>query len=237
MKPLATALDGTEQLAQTRRAAAKASKGISDDAIYDAIVQRLAALDVRGDVLDFGAGVGLLTHHLARTDRFRSVSGADLLARPGELPESIGWHSQDLNSPLEIPSSSLDAIVACEVIEHLENPRAVVRDWFRMLRRGGLAILTTPNNESLRAVIALLVRGHFVSFGDTCYPAHITALLRKDVQRIFSEAGFDEIGFDHVARGGIPLIPWVTWQDVSGGLLRGARFSETLVAWGRKPGR
>ena len=174
MRPTPNAADDTEQLARVRRAAAHASKGLSEDAIHEVAVRQLISLDVRGDVLDFGAGTGTLTRRLEQTGRFRRIVGADLMPRPGDLPEHVGWHSQDLNSPLELPPASFDAVVACEVVEHLENPRAVARDWFRTLRRGGHVLLTTPNNESLRALIALLVRGHFVSFGDTSY--HLSRL-------------------------------------------------------------
>jgi len=52
-------------------------------------------------------------------------------------------------------------------------------------------ILSTPNNESIRSLMALLLRGHYVAFLDCCYPAHIiTAVLRKDLVRILTDAGF-----------------------------------------------
>ena len=83
---------------------------------------------------------------------------------------------------------SWDVIVSAEVIEHLENPRATVREWARLLKPGGLLVFSTPNNESLRSIMSLIFRGHYADFSDSSYPAHITPLLRKDIERIMQEA-------------------------------------------------
>jgi 2-polyprenyl-3-methyl-5-hydroxy-6-metoxy-1,4-benzoquinol methylase len=121
------------------------------------------------------------------------------------------------------------------VIEHLENPRQVAREWFRILKPGGTLILSTPNNESIRSLMALLVRGHYVAFLDSCYPAHITALLRKDLVRILTEAGFSDVRFHFTDHGGLPKLPAVSWQQVSWGLLNGCRFSDNVIATARVP--
>ena len=222
-------------LSERRRRAAEASGGTSEEAIYTALTDKLRELGAHGDVLDFGAGTGALTSRLVETGLFDSVSGADMMARPPELPPGILWLAQDLNDPLEVSAASFDVVVAAEVIEHLENPRAVAREWFRLLRPGGLLLLSTPNNESIRSLVALLVRGHYVAFGDGSYPAHITALLRKDLVRILSEAGFLEVTFVFTNRGGIPGRPSVTWQAISAGLLQGLRWSDAVLASAFKP--
>ena len=43
----------------------------------------------------------------------------------------------------------------------------------------------------MRSLAALLLRGHFVDFLDSSYPAHITALVRRDFERLAAETGFD----------------------------------------------
>ena len=40
---------------------------------------------------------------------------------------------------------SFDVVTATEVIEHLENPRLFLRDINRVLKPGGLCVLSTPN--------------------------------------------------------------------------------------------
>jgi len=217
-----------------RKLASVASGGISNEAVYTAFEQILTQLDLKGEILDFGAGTGNLTQRFQALGRFSRITAVDLMLRPDEIDESIQWISSDLNEAIDIPAQSFDVIVSAEVIEHLENPRAIAREWFRLLRPGGILVFSTPNNESWRSLVTLLLQGHFVYFSDTCYPAHITALLRKDIDRILSETGFSKPKFVFTNVGGIPKLPWLHWQTVSGGLLRGLRYSDNLLAIAHK---
>jgi 2-polyprenyl-3-methyl-5-hydroxy-6-metoxy-1,4-benzoquinol methylase len=221
-------------LKEWRLHAAQASGGVSSDVIGERILELVDQCELRGRVLDFGAGIGQLTRKLSAMDRFEQISGVDLLPRPECLPPAISWHCLDLSEGGALPSESFDVVIAAEVIEHLENPREIAREWYRVLRPGGTVILSTPNNESLRSLAALVMRGHFVAFDDRCYPAHITALLRKDLLRILTEAGFADVRFHFTNSGDVPKLCPVTWQQVSFGLLKGRRFSDNLIATARK---
>lgn len=218
-----------------RAAASEHSGGASSDSIYTVVERVLLELRASGDVLDFGAGVGLLSRRLLRTGWARSVTATDLLPRPRDLPDAIKWVDADLNAVTPLAAASFDVVVAVEVVEHLENPRATARELFRLLRPGGLVLVSTPNNESWRALIALAVRGHFVSFGDSSYPAHITALVRSDLQRVLCEAGFTAPAFTFTDIGGLPGCPSRTWQSLLGRRACGLRFSDNVVVTARKP--
>ena len=154
---------------------------------------------------------------------------ADILVRPPGISAGVGWIQADLNEPLPVRDGVFDAIISTEVIEHLENPRAVFREFHRLLRPGGRLLLTTPNQESIRSLAALILRGHFVAFLDGRYPAHITAWLRTDFDRICAEAGFESPRSWYTDSGGIPKIPSLCWQEMSFGLLRGRLFSDNLA--------
>lgn len=222
--------DSNENLLHRRRIeAAAASCGISSEPILDAALAALGTISSGIALLEFGAGTGNLLQRLVNSNCQGSLTGADILARPIWLPESVGWIQADLNHSMHLNEGSFDIIVSTEVIEHLENPRAVAREFARLLRPGGRVVLTTPNQESIRSFLSLLVTGHFVAFQNSCYPAHITALLRADLKRIFAEAGFQNIQFRFTGHGGIPKLPRITWQQVSFGRLRGRLFSDNLV--------
>lgn len=222
------------QLEVARRHAAKASGGISNDAIYTAILRAVEDFCAGGSVLDFGAGTGNLTRKLLQRGRFSQVSAADLMDQPAEL--DIRWIRADLNNSLPLPAETFNTIIAAEVIEHLENPRAMARELFRLLKPCGIVIISTPNNESWRSLLSLWLRGHHIAFLDGSYPAHITALVRKDLERSFLEAGFEHPMFRFTDDGGIPGIPTVNWQTISARVLHGVRFSDNLIAIARKPG-
>lgn len=216
--------------------AARMSQGISSDPIYAMIQGVIESENLHGDVLDYGAGIGHLTGRLLSMQRFATVSAADIMPPPTALAGRVRWIEQDLNLPLATADECFDVIVAAEVIEHLENSRLMLREMRRLLRPGGTALITTPNNESWRSIFALIARGHFVAFSDSCYPAHITALVRKDLTRMFAEAGFSTAAFHFTDYGSIPLMPRVSWQQISFGLLRGLRFSDNLLAVAKKQG-
>lgn len=223
------------QIGERRMEAAQSSGGISGEPIYALFERVIRQYGISGIVLDFGAGQGVLASRLASLGLFRSIECVDLLTKPKSCPDNIPWNSCDLNSPTAIADRTFDAILSAEVIEHLENPRSVVREWFRLLKPGGWLLFSTPNNESVRSLLALVCRGHYSAFGETSYPAHITALLRKDLERITREAGFELIRFHFTDHGILPKAKRLTWQVLSAALLRGLRFSDNLLAVCRKP--
>ena len=224
----------SQEMETYRQKAAELSLGTSSNVIYGKIEKLIADRNLRGKVLDYGAGMGELTRRLLALRRFESVSGADIMRAPDDLG-AVEWIAQDLNEPMRGYDGAFDVVIAAEVIEHLENPRFTMREIFRLLRPGGTALVTTPNNESWRSIGAVVLRGHHVAFGDSSYPAHITALLRKDLTRIFQEAKFPAPTFHYTDHGGIPGSPAVTWQAISFGLLRGLRFSDNILAESLKP--
>lgn len=215
-------------LHEQRQRASRASGGISSEPIKSLVLSCLARERAAGRLLDFGAGRGELLSRLYAAGGYTSLAGADLSARPADLPAAIAWHQQDLNDPLEV-APSFDVVVCSETIEHLENPRLTMRTLHALLKPGGLLVLTTPNQESLRSYLALLLKGHFVQFLSHSYPAHITALLRMDLARIAAETDFRAPTFFYTNEGGLPGWPVVTWQQASFGLLRERWFSDNLA--------
>jgi 2-polyprenyl-3-methyl-5-hydroxy-6-metoxy-1,4-benzoquinol methylase len=226
----------TTDLASWRLLAAVGTQGISSDSIYILIERTIAEYRLTGKLLDYGAGAGHLTRRLTQMRVFEEVLAIDLLPSPVDL-NIDKWLRQDLNGPISGYDDYFDVVIASEVIEHLENPRFTARDLYRICRPGGHVILTTPNNESIRSLLALALRGHFVHFDKGWYPGHITALVRKDLTRILKEAGFEPLGFRFASNGSLPGLPRHTWQEVSLGILRGVRFSNNLLIIAKKPSK
>lgn len=219
-------------LDQRRLDAAIASKGISTDCIK-VLALNLCKKVKTGRLLDFGAGTGELLMQIHKNDTYDTLAGVDIFPRPENLPKDIKWHQQDLNREFDI-GEKFDVVVSTEVIEHLENPRATMRNICRLLVPDGYVILTTPNQNSLRSLLALTFGGHFAAFLGASYPAHITALTRIDLERICLESGFHQVVFHYTNSGGIPKMPHIKWQKISFGLLKGKLFSDNIALVAKK---
>jgi len=214
-------------LTDFRKNAALHSGGTSRLEIKHLVISILESYNKGLSLIDFGAGKGELLSMLYETGRFSSLSGVDLYERPSNLDNSISWHQQDLNNPVTI-LDSYDVVICSEVIEHLENPRQTFRSLNQLTKPGGSVILTMPNSESLRSYLRLIISGHFAGFCEASYPAHITALLTKDLERMCMEAGFSPPIFCYTNSGRIPSLTSYRWQDLSFGVLKGRLFSDNL---------
>jgi len=211
-------------LQKHRQLAAEASRGISSGPSYDLAQRLLNKIGNPGRILEFGAGTGNFARRLISEGVVTALTCADILKRPENLPASIEWIQADLNIPLTVPDVAFDTIICIEVVEHLENPRALFREFHRVLRPGGAVILTTPNQESLRSIASLALGRHFAAFLGASYPAHITALLELDFQRICAETGFETPRFDYTHTGRIPKLTQFRWP----GAFHGRLFSDNI---------
>ena len=184
---------------------ARLSQGTANDAIHAMVERLLGEAGAAGTLIDVGCGTGDLWRRLR--GRFSRVIGVDAVRYDG-LPQDVTFTAADLDEALPLADGLADATVAVEVIEHLENPRAFVRELARITRPGGWVVITTPNQLSALSLLTLLVKGRFSAFQERDYPAHRTALLEIDLRRIAAECGLEEVRIAHSRRGRLPLAAW-----------------------------
>lgn len=209
--------------------------GTSGEEIKDLILRLIAkyAGEVES-VIDVGCGKGDLLRRVRQCYPNAALTGVDYLAKPPDLTD-VEWIVADLNKPLEI-SRRFNLVLCSEVIEHVENPRHLFRFLNGLLHEDGIIVLTTPNQMSIRSLMSLMFYGHFVAFRDECYPAHISALLKKDLLRMVGELQLCFRGLYYTDRGKLPKLPKLTWQAISFGLARGEAFSDNIALLATKRG-
>lgn len=222
-------VDVPSDAAAGRETRARLSGGTSHPAIYAAVRDLL-----RGGratrLLDVGCGRGELFPHLR--DLCDQYVGVDAIAYDG-FPPGCRLIRADLEQRLPLGDAVVDAVVSVETIEHLENPRAFVRELVRVVHPGGIVIVTTPNQLSALSLLTLLVRRRFAAFQDAHYPAHRTALLEIDLRRIASEAGLSDVRVGYSLAGRVPF----SARHFPRALARTAPrlLSDTAVLFGRRP--
>lgn len=101
------------------------------------------------DVLDLAAGWG--GHILAFAQRGSRAVAAELNDHKfGELSRFAASHQLDLRAvianceALPLEPESFDVVLGLELIEHIDSVPAFARDVARVLKPGGIAILSTP---------------------------------------------------------------------------------------------
>jgi SAM-dependent methyltransferase len=95
-------------------------------------------------VLDLGCRSGALTKHFLEGN---SVVGLDVDAAALEKAAALGIEPVRANveEPLPFDDGSFDAVVAGELLEHLQFPDALVAEIHRVLRPGGVLAGSVPN--------------------------------------------------------------------------------------------
>jgi SAM-dependent methyltransferase len=71
------------------------------------------------------------------------------LYETADLHQKGATHKVDI-SRIDLPDASYDIVMAHHVLEHVDQDRAAMRELFRLLKPGGVALLSTPINPSRR---------------------------------------------------------------------------------------
>jgi len=210
--------------------------GTSGDAVYRMVVRALDERGLEGGTLvDVGCGQGAL-HAALGAKRFR-YTGADVVRHAG-YPAELEFVPVNLDAGrVPLPDGSSDVVVCAETIEHVENPRALMRELVRLARPGGWVLATTPNQLSAASLLCLVARGQFQYFQQApgLYPAHITALLEIDLRRIAMESGLVDVDVLYSGAGRMPFST-ASWPSVLSAPrgVRGRTFSDNVLVCGRK---
>ena len=210
---------------------ASLSDGLSHVAIHAAVIRALDRELPGARVVDIGCG--RCSFRAALGERAGRYVGVDGVAYPGRPPNADSLVLADLDKGIPLRDGCGDVVVSIETIEHLENPRAFVRELARIVRPGGTVVVTTPNQLSALSMLTLVMRQRFDAFRDVHYPAHRTALLPVDLQRIAAEAGLVEASIHYSCAGRMPFTSRHYPRVLAG--LAPRFFSDSVLLRARRP--
>ncbi|MBM3987491.1 MAG: methyltransferase domain-containing protein [Planctomycetes bacterium] len=162
------------------------------------VVLQAAGFKFEGaSVLDFGCGCGRLLRHFARYAVASRFMGVDV------DPTPIAWCRENLDfaefasipllPPMALPRGGFDALYTYSVFSHLplESQRAWLAEFARLLRPGGLAVITYHGERAVERWLA----------GETPSEAPSPEQLRADLPRLEAEGilffAFGEFGTPH----------------------------------------
>ncbi|HEV3468939.1 MAG TPA: class I SAM-dependent methyltransferase [Pyrinomonadaceae bacterium] len=134
-------------------------------------------------LLDIGCGAGSLLEAARRAGW--EAFGTEVSPPAVEHARRAGFevfHGDLGGAPY--PDGHFDVVTASEIIEHLADPRAMIRQAARVLRPGGLFWATTPHGRGLTARV-LGLRWSVVA-----PPEHLQLFSLGGLRRMLREAGF-----------------------------------------------
>lgn len=192
-----------------------------------------------GKLAEFGPGLGDFA------ERFQKAGmPVDAVEREAEFQAGLRQFSPRVVSTLAELPGLYDAIIAVNVLEHIEDDKAVLREFFAKLKPGGFVSLYHPAHQFLFSHLDSLV-GHYRRYG------------REELSGKVAAAGFaiEEIEMvDSIGLAMCCLYKWLHWGDgnLSPGPMRfydsfvwplsrvldaalGGRVGKSIFLLGRKP--
>jgi 2-polyprenyl-3-methyl-5-hydroxy-6-metoxy-1,4-benzoquinol methylase len=131
-----------------------------------------------GRILDIGCGRGLFLDVMRRGGW--SVLGTELSKETASYATEV-YGLEVLKGDLikhQLPGESLDAININQVLEHLKNPAEVLTECWRLLRRGGLLVISVPDLRSLQFTVG---KENWFLLDLPCHLFHFTEEGLKDL--------------------------------------------------------
>jgi 2-polyprenyl-3-methyl-5-hydroxy-6-metoxy-1,4-benzoquinol methylase len=190
-----------------------AASEVSHSYLYRPVAELLADVPPKALVVDMGCGNGSFLS-LFR-DRGWQLYGSDLSSTGIEIARasypSINFslaNAESMPKDLANRAGQFDVVLNTEVIEHVYNPRGLLKTCHELLRQGGTLVLTTPYHGYLKNVLLALtgkLDEHFTVLWDH---GHIKFWSHKTMREVLSETGFTNITFRGAGR-----IPWL-WKSM-----------------------
>jgi 2-polyprenyl-3-methyl-5-hydroxy-6-metoxy-1,4-benzoquinol methylase len=148
-----------------------------------AIIRRMVGPHRGLDVAEIGSGGG----HVLRMFPDARLTAVDVssvfldTARRNLRGYDVRFLKGELDH-LSLPAASFDRVICTEVLEHTKDPAAILAEIRRILRPGGVAVITVPNDPLIlrlkgvvrRTPVGWLLRDR-VSWGGDEYHLHVWA--------------------------------------------------------------
>jgi len=146
-----------------------------------------------GQLLDVGCGTGNFLAQMRERGGWK-VYGLDISSEAVEYARRR-FDLDVFHGALEdagYPSAFFDVVTLWNVLEHLHDPRATLKEVRRVLRADGILALSVPNGDSLDA---RLFGRYWIGLDP---PRHLYTFTRQTLQRLLVQTGFKVLEVRHI---------------------------------------
>ncbi len=141
-------------------------------------------------VLDIGCGAGWLSNSLALHGY--EVTGIDAaafnlnIARKYDQTRTVQYQVSEPNI-LPFPDGSFEVVCAMDILEHVQDPKQIVREASRVLRTGGLFLFHTFNRNLLTYAFAIKTMNVFLRNAPQNKHIHSQFIKPKELKNMCQE--------------------------------------------------
>ena len=146
------------------------------------LVKRFAP-DNKSSILDCASASGGFLLQLSQAG-YANVSGLDIDDYRQPAAKKFNFKTSDVClQSMPWPDHSFDAVVSLQTIEHLENPFHFIREVSRVLKPGGVFIVSMPNPFHILNRLLFLFRGNLYHWLES--DNHITFFTKATFKKAF----------------------------------------------------
>lgn len=150
---------------------------------------------VKGEVLDVGSADGMFSKVIIDKTGAKRLIGIEV------LKSSVDWANKHWKKSgrvkfmvgdahnLRFKSESFDAVFCLEVLEHVNDPRKVLSEFKRVMKKNGYAILLVPSDSLLFRIVWWFWL-HLYPRGWVWRETHIQTYRNNYLPKICKQAGF-----------------------------------------------
>jgi len=188
-----------------------------------------------GALLDIGCGMGRISLELQ--NRGYDVTGIDFssVAVRRAVERRVKAQVSDVDADgLRFPDATFDVAWAGDVIEHLFDPIFALKEVRRVLKPGGVLLMTVPNDFMLTTRLRLLWTGHSIQtdgYRTMRQIKHHTFFSWDLLQFMLNQAALEINAYRSILR-----VPRLGHESVSQSRFWGRLFGRTFIVRARKPG-
>ncbi len=173
-------------------------------------------LPTSGRCIDVGCGDGALAGQWLARKGF-DYHGVDVSANAIHEARAAGLRAEVIEDASVLPfaTETFDAAICVEVLEHLFLPLAALEEIRRILKPGGVLIVTTPNVAYWRRRLDLALLGRWNPFGDNLSvqepwrDPHIRFFNPDSLRRCLGRAGFTDLEIGAHEGAFLADLPWI----------------------------
>jgi ubiquinone/menaquinone biosynthesis C-methylase UbiE len=147
-------------------------------------------------VLDVGCADGVFSSIIFKKSKAKSLIGLDI------VKTSVDWAKKHWKSnkkmefivgdahKLPFESNSFDAVFCLEALEHVANPTKVLKEFKRVMKKGGYGVFLVPSDNNLFKIVWWLWL-HFYPRGWVWRETHIQTYRDNYLPKASKKAGFE----------------------------------------------